>query len=45
MNDAIDQRRQLAQRLGLLVAIGVPIINARDARNRVAQNALGVIGR
>ena len=44
MDDALDQRRELRQRVRLLVEIGVPVIDVCDARLDVAQRPLGDVG-
>ena len=43
-HDTVDQSRQPAQRVGLFVPIGVPVVDAFDAGEGVAHDALGVIG-
>src|SRR5580704_17572597 len=42
IDDAFDQRRQPAQHVGFLFGVGVSVVDAFYAADRVTQDALGV---
>src|SRR5262245_32047086 len=40
VNDCIEERCELLQRVGLLIKIGVAVIHTLDSRDRVAEHSL-----